>query len=306
MGFDKLLNIIKLGRLVIHSTFLIFLLGTLFAITLGANFDVYKFIFGYAIVFTAILATSYSNNYYDVDTDNYSTGTPFSGGSKILIEHPELLRLTKHLSIGLYILSILLGFIFIVVYSFPITFFILVILGNVLGWFYTTPPFKLLYRGLGEISTMIAVGFFMPGTGYFVVMGHIDSSFFAIAIPFLFYGLAASLNIEIPDINADRRANKKTIIVRKGPFFGFILTVLLLFLATLSFFVIAQLSLIPGDINFWLISLTSIIPLSFSIRNLVKHNADQRFPTKLVISNIVSMFFFYILLTSYFFFLILS
>ena len=306
MGFNKLLNIIKLSRLVIHSTFLIFLLGTLFAITVGATFNVYKFYFGYIIVFTAILATSYSNNYYDIDTDYYSTGTPFSGGSKILIKHPELLRLTKHLSIGLYILSILLGFIFIVVYSFPITFFILVILGNLLGWFYTTPPFKLIYRGLGEISTMIAVGFFIPGTGYFVIMGHIDSSFFAIAIPFLFYGLAASLNIEIPDINADRRANKKTIIIRKGPFFGFILTVLLLFLATLSFFVIAQQNLIPGYINFWLISLISTIPLSFSIKNLIKYKADQRFPTKLVISNVVSMFFLIIVINGYFLFMILS
>ena len=292
--------------MIIHSSFLVFLLGTLFAVILGATFDVYRFIFGYAIVFTAVLAVSYSNNYFDVTTDKYSTQTAFSGGSKILVEHLELLRLTKWISIGLFGLSILLGFLFMVVFSYPITFPVLVILGNILGWFYTAPPIKLVYRGLGEISTMIAAGFFIPGTGYFVVMGQIDSSFVVLAIPFLMYGFAFSINFEIPDINVDLRGNKKTLIVRKGQLFGFILTVLLLFLATLSFLVIAQLRLIPGVINFWLITLLSLIPLSFTIRNLVKYNTDQTFATKLVTSNVSSMFFLIIIINGYFLFLILS
>jgi 1,4-dihydroxy-2-naphthoate octaprenyltransferase len=292
--------------LIIHGSFLIFLLGTLFAVISGATFDVYKFIFGYAIVSTAILAVSYSNNYFDATTDKYSTQTAFSGGSKILVEHPELLRLTKWIAIGLFGLSIILGFLFMVVFSYPITFLVLVILGNILGWFYTAPPIKLAYRGLGELSTMIGVGFLIPGIGYFIVMGQIDSSFVVLAIPFLMYGFAFSINLEIPDINTDLRGNKKTLIVRKGQRFGFVFTILLLSLATLSFLVIAQLRLIPGAINFWLITLLSLIPLSFTIRNLVKYNTDQTADIKLVTSNVTSMFFLIIIINGYFLFLIFS
>jgi len=292
--------------LIIHSSFLVFLLGTLFAVISGATFDVYRFIFGYAIVFTAVLAVSYSNNYFDASTDKYSTQTAFSGGSKILVEHPELLRLAKWIAIGLFVLSIILGFLFMVVFSYPITFPILVILSNILGWVYTAPPIKLVYRGLGELSTMIAAGFIIPGMGCFVVIGKIDASFVVLAIPFLMYGFAFSINFEIPDINADLRGNKKTLIVRKGQRFGFILTVLLLFLATLSFLVIAQLRLIPGVINFWLITLLSLIPLGFTIWSLMKHDTDQTFAIKLVTRNVSSMFFLIILINGYFLFLILS
>ena len=292
--------------MIIHSSFLVFLLGTLFAVISGATFDVYRFIFGYAIVFTAVLAVSYSNNYFDTNTDKYSTQTAFSGGSKILVEHPELLRLAKWIAAGLFVLSIILGFLFMVVFSYPITFPILVILSNILGWVYTAPPIKLVYRGLGELSTMIAAGFIIPGMGCFVVMGKIDASFVVLAIPFLMYGFAFSINFEIPDINADLRGNKKTLIVRKGQRFGFILTVLLLFLATLSFLVIAQLRLIPGVINFWLITLLSLIPLGFTIWSLMKHDTDQTFAIKLVTRNVSSMFFLIILINGYFLFLILS
>lgn len=292
--------------MIINSSFLVFLLGALFAVISGATFDVYRFIFGYAIVFTAVLAVSYSNNYFDTNTDKYSSQTAFSGGSKILIEHPELLRLAKWIATGLFVLSIILGFLFMVVFSYPITFPILVILSNILGWVYTAPPIKLVYRGLGELSTMIAAGFIIPGMGCFVVMGKIDASFVVLAIPFLMYGFAFSINFEIPDINADLRGNKKTLIVRKGQRFGFILTVLLSFLATLSFLVVAQLRLIPGVINFWLITLLSLIPLGFTIWSLMKHDTDQTFAIKLVTRNVSSMFFLIILINGYFLFLILS
>ena len=306
MDFDKFLDILKLGRLIVHSSFLVFLLGNLFAVILGATFDVYRFIFGYSIVFTAVLAVSYSNNYFDTSTDKYSIQTAFSGGSKILVEHPELLRLVKWIAIGLFGLSIILGFLFMVVFSYPITFLLMVILSNFLGWGYTSPPIKLVYRGLGELSTMIAAGFIIPGMGYFVAMGQIDASFVYIAIPFLMYGLAFSINFEIPDLNADIRVNKKTLIVRKGQSFGFILTGLLLFLATLSFLVIAQLKLISGVINFWLITLLSLVPLGFTIWSLMKNDTDQIFAIKLVTRNVSSMFFLIILINVYFFFLILS
>lgn len=277
--------------MIIHSSFLVFLLGALFAVILGATFDLYKFVFGYTIVFTAVLSVSYSNNYFDVAIDKYSTQTLFSGGSYILVGHPELLKLTKWIAIGLLGLSILLGFMFIAVFSYPITFLVLVIFGNLLGWFYSAPPIKLIYRGIGEISTTIAAGFLIPGFGYFVIMGRINSSFIVLSIPLLIYGFVLSLNFESPDIDSDHRGNKKTLVVRKGLYFGFVISTLLLVFATLSFSVIAQFTLIDGVVNFWLIAFLSLIPLSFSIQSPVKYKTGKKVIRKVVTINSSTIFF---------------
>ena len=46
-----------------------FLIGTLFALLLNAQFVFSKFIWGFLILFTANLATHYSNDYFDFDVD---------------------------------------------------------------------------------------------------------------------------------------------------------------------------------------------------------------------------------------------
>ena len=86
MNYDKstLIKIIKLGRpQFTFGVLMYFLIGTLFALLLNAQFVLSKFIWGFLILFTANLATHYSNDYFDVD--QYSTITPFSGGSGILV-----------------------------------------------------------------------------------------------------------------------------------------------------------------------------------------------------------------------------
>ena len=80
-----------------------FLIGTLFAVLLNAQFVLSKFIWGFLILFTANLATHYSNDYFDFDVDKYGTVTPFSGGSGILVKNPELRELSKKLAYFLYV-----------------------------------------------------------------------------------------------------------------------------------------------------------------------------------------------------------
>lgn len=264
-----------------------------------------RFILGYAILFAAHLSVSYSNDYFDTDVDQYTTSTIFSGGSKILIKHPELRKFSKWFAIGLTALSISLAVVFIVVFSFSTIFLIYVILGNFLGWFYTAPPLRLTYRGLGEFSTAITAGILLPGMGYLVIRGWFDFSFALFIIPFLLYGFAFIVNVEIPDMDADRRGNKKTLIVRKGQRIGFILTAAVLSLATLYFLIISQLKLIPSIIDFWLIALFSLIPLSFGIGSIFKQNPDQIIATKLVTNNVLSLFLLFILINCYFLFLLI-
>ena len=62
-----------------------------------------KFILGYMIVFIAQLSVSFSNDYFDIEADRFTKKTLFSGGSKVLVEHPELRRFSKWLAISLII-----------------------------------------------------------------------------------------------------------------------------------------------------------------------------------------------------------
>ena len=127
-----------------------FLIGTLFALLLNAQFVLSKFIWGYLILFMASMATHYSNDYFDYEVDKYGTRTPFSGGSMILVENPELKELSKKLAYFFISLSILIGAGFTIYFSYPISFFLFVLFGNALVWFYSAPPIKLAYRGVGR------------------------------------------------------------------------------------------------------------------------------------------------------------
>ena len=76
--------------------------------------------------------------------------------------------------------------------------------GNLLGWFYAAPPFRLAYRGLGELSTAISAGILIPGMGYLAQRGALDSLGLLFAIPLMLYGLGFILAVEIPDESPDR------------------------------------------------------------------------------------------------------
>lgn len=291
---------------IILGGFLFFLLGALLAILSDATFDINRFLIGYAIVFTAHLSVSYSNDYFDTKCDRYTTKTLFSGGSKILIEHPELRSFSKWFAISLIGLSITLTLVFILVFSSPVILLGFVISGNFLGWFYTAPPIRLAYRGLGELSCMITAGLLLPGMGYWAVKGQFDFVFALFAIPFLMYGLAFIIYVELPDMDADRRVDKMTLIVRKGQCFGFIISAVALSLASLYFLIISQLNLVLTVIDFRLITLFSLIPFGFGIRSLVKRNFNQTYAIKLVNGNLSSYFLFILLIDCYFLYIFIS
>jgi 1,4-dihydroxy-2-naphthoate polyprenyltransferase len=280
-----------------------FLIGTLFALLLNAQFVLSKFIWGYLILFMASMATHYSNDYFDYDVDKYGTRTPFSGGSMILVENPELKELSKKLAYFFISLSILIGAGFTIYFSYPISFFLFVLFGNALVWFYSAPPIKLAYRGVGEIGNLIN-GFIMPGAGYFVMMGTIDLPFVIFSIPFLFLQFMFSIGVEIPDVEGDKLGGKITWIVSKGREFGFKLIGISVVLATISFLIIPLTNLFPQIIDFRVLALISLIPLSLGLYALWKRPVDKKNATKLATLNIGSLFAIWILINGYFIYLL--
>lgn len=280
-----------------------FLIGTLFAVLLNAQFVLTKVIWGFLILFTANLATHYSNDYFDFDVDKYGTVTPFSGGSGILVKNPELKELSKKLAYFFIGLSILIGASFTIYYSFPISFFLFVLFGNALVWFYSAPPIKLAYRKMGEIGNLLN-GFIMPGAGYFVTMGIIDLPFVIFSIPFLFLQFMFSLGVEIPDMEGDKLGGKITWVVSKGREFGFKLMAISVILATISFIIVPISNLFPQIIDFRILTVISLIPLSLGLYAFWKRPIDKKTATKVAILNVGSLFAVYILINSYFIYLL--
>jgi 1,4-dihydroxy-2-naphthoate octaprenyltransferase len=278
--------------------FLLFTFGALLAIVSGANFVLDRFVVGYSILFTAHLSVSYSNDYFDFYSDQCSKPTMVSGGSGVLSDYPELRGFAKRFAVFLIGLSIALAVIFAILYSFSITFILIVTLGNLMGWYYTAPPLKLAYRKLGEIIATIAVGLMMPGLGYYVLKNGFGNLFLVFMLPSLFYSLAFIISVEIPDFEGDVLSNKKTLIVYKGRKFGFRLIALLNSLATIYFLIISMTNLLQSMVSFYLFTLLSLTPLALAISGLIFQSDNREVATRLV-SYSLSAFFVFLLLVDF-------
>lgn len=277
MDTSALVQFIRLGRFrFLLAGFLPFLAGAFFALLRGADVTLAQFLLGYSAMACAHLSTNYSNDVFDADADRFGEVSPISGGSGVLVQEPSLKSYAKGFALGLMALSIAIGWIFLTIYSFPIYFLVFGVAGNLIGWYYTAPPIRLAYRGLGEVTNMITFGLLMPGSGYFVAMGTLDLPFFLFSIPFFLYGLVFITSVEMPDREGDIAGGKPTLIVRKGRLFGFGLIALAAFVAscTTVFFAFEGLF---SPLNFWPVVLISFIPLGIALWGF-RHRCVERIP----------------------------
>lgn len=265
MNLHQLFLIIKLGRLhFLAAGFLTYLMGVLLAVTLFNVFSWDRFILGYAVLLPAHLMVNYSNDYFDMEVDQY-TVSQFSGGSGVLLKHPELKNFTLYFSISMLAISLTLGLIFSYFYN-SLVFLILTVAGNLLGWFYTAPPLKLSYRGWGELATIFS-GFLIPGLGFAAISGVINYQFLIFSVPIMLFYVLFILSVEVPDRNADKIGGKNTFLVRFGLTSASVLMVVASSLATISFLVIPRDLFYP--LNLSILALLSIIPLISAILTLV-------------------------------------
>jgi 1,4-dihydroxy-2-naphthoate polyprenyltransferase len=277
---SKLLSLARPHFLI--AGIILFLFGASWAILTGASFSLPRLIFGYLIVLTAHLSVSYSNDYFDVEVDRLSTPTLFSGGSGVLVNHPELRRHAKRIALALILCSLVLGILFLIIYSYPFWFLVYVLVANMLGWFYSAPPLSLAYRGLGELSTSVTAGLLLPGMGYLVMMGHLNGDAMIFVIPLMLYGLAFILAVEIPDEEFDRLGDKRTFVVRKGRSFGFILLGVSLLIATGYFFCFQWLSSRTYPLDFRLLGFLSLLPLGAGVMGMLKKPIERKKAIRIV------------------------
>lgn len=299
-----LFKFIKLGKPQFAvGLFFYFSLGALLAILFGAEFVLTKFVLGFVIIFFSTWAVHYHNDYYDFEADHYVTPTTISGGSGVLIEHPEWKQSSKYMALTLIGLAITVSAVFTVVFAYPITFILFVVFANLLAWFYAAPPFKLSYRGLGEFGNT-AIGILFPGLGFFALMGTLTLPFIVFAVPMLFLQMLFTMSVEIPDMEGDIAGSKMTWVAVCGRRFGFKIIAISGLLATLSFITLNYTYLFPAIIDFRVVAIISLIPLFLGIVELNENPKDKLTATKFCVYNLAGIFAVVILINLYFLYLL--
>ncbi|EKQ52713.1 MAG: 1,4-dihydroxy-2-naphthoate octaprenyltransferase [Methanobacterium sp. Maddingley MBC34] len=301
---NRIKLIIKLGRFqFLLFGFLCFTAGALLAVILNNQFSWDRFILGYAVLLPSHLSVSYSNDYWDFKVDHYNQPTRFTGGSGILVENPELRSFARRFAILLIIFSIALALIFTYIYS-SLTFLLIAITGNFIAWYYSAPPLKFAYRGLGEISTALC-GFILPVLGYVAITGFLDLKILLFSVPFVIYMIFFILSVEIPDLEGDQKGGKNTFIVKNGRKKGFLLIAISGIMGTISLFGLSITGLYNG-IYFQVIGLMSSIPLVAGFYVLLRRTSVRGSATKLVNFTVFSLVVFITLLDFYFLSIILN
>jgi len=270
-------------------------MGYLLALLSGVDYDFAKFVFGYLIFGTAHLSVSFSNDYFDREADRNSVKTAFSGGSKVLVEHPQLEALALKIALGLLLASAVVNVFFTFIYGYSFWFFIFGLLGGLLGWFYTAPPLKLAYRGLGELATILAVGLLMPGMGYFVASGSIGPLFQVFILPLGCYGLFFIITVELPDVESDANNHKKNFLVKWGRNAGRKICVTATIMGTV-FMIILLMSGTTQVLDMGSFVLFSMIPLIASIMGLLVNIDNRKLIVRQVMFNMTSLILFLLLI----------
>ena len=141
--------------------------------------------------------------------------------------------------------------------------------GLLVGWAYSAPPLKLQSRGLGEFG--ITAGWLLVVVGSDFVQRHVFD-FAPVAAGAGFALLVANVLYinQFPDIQADARAGKRTLVVRLGVAharWGYALIALLCYVWLGAMVATGHLPLLA------LVSLAGAIPSALALRELWRHAA---------------------------------
>jgi 1,4-dihydroxy-2-naphthoate octaprenyltransferase len=218
---------LSLGWLVLRSTRLPFLSATFVPVAVGiAIAALHGFFEPLAALITLIgaaavhLGLNVANDVFDArlgaDEKNVNP-TQYSGGSRVIQYGLVSLRRMALISLVCYAVAIGAGLLLLWLRP-SVELLAIGIIGVLVSFFYTAPPLKLVYRGLGEIAVALGFGPLMLLGAYVVQSGG----------PLAIEPIVASLPIallvalilyanEVPDAPADARAGKRTLPVRLPP-----------------------------------------------------------------------------------------
>jgi len=182
------------------------------------KFDAAALWLGWLCLFCLELATVFTNDYFDLESDrrNRNFG-PFTGGSRMLVDGRiklAAMRLGIAAAIGCFLAA---GLALALVLPsagplLPLAALAILAIG------YTTPPLKLCWRGLGELDVALTHSTAIILCGYLFQGGGWEASFpWLVSLPLFLAVLPAIILSGIPDYAADLAVGKRTLAVVVGP-----------------------------------------------------------------------------------------
>jgi 1,4-dihydroxy-2-naphthoate octaprenyltransferase len=167
----------------------------------------------------AHLAINVTNDIFDTLSgadDANTTPTMFSGGSRVVVYDLVTIRGLAAIAVGLFGAAAAIGLVLVAVTQ-SMTLLWIGVSGIAVGVAYTTPPLKLVYRGLGELAVALGFGPIMLLGAYVVQTGELAWEPFVLSlVPGILIALILYVN-EIPDRRPDAETGKRTLPVRLAP-----------------------------------------------------------------------------------------
>lgn len=159
------------------------------------------------------LTIVFFNDVADVEADRgHDAPTFLSGGSRVLVEGAlspaQLLAGARLAAVLLVALSLAVA---------PVRPWMpaLALAALLLLWLYSGRPVRLSYRGGGAVLQGLGVGVVLPLVGF---VSQVDGAPPSLSlVPSFLLGLAGNLLTAMPDAEADRRADKRTLAAVRGP-----------------------------------------------------------------------------------------
>ncbi len=152
---------------------------------------------------------------YGTDKCTLDAKNPFSGGSGVLASGCIRPKQVMTVIVGLYVFALLCGIFF--AFAVGIESLYIAGIGAFISIAYSAKPFRLAYRGLGELAMLIGYGPVLTAWAYYVHAGTVTTDIIlAGIIPGLCMWTMILIN-EIPDYAEDKAAGKKNLTYRLTP-----------------------------------------------------------------------------------------
>jgi 1,4-dihydroxy-2-naphthoate octaprenyltransferase len=228
------------------------------------------------------IALNMTDDYYDfrhlVDVFATDGKNPYTGGSGLLssgLIQPQRMR---NVFVTFYTIAIAIG---VFLGAMRGVFIILLLaIGFFCAYFYTAPPIRFGYRGLGEIAQLLCFG---PGIGigaYYVQTQRISWEAFWGTLPFGIMLFSMITINEIPDYDEDRKGGKLNLVARFGREVGVVLFIMSLLSAYGAIVVGVILGRIP------VLGLISLLTLPIAYKTISILRTCYQEPIKMTPANL--------------------
>jgi len=264
------------------ASFMPGILGAMIAWTTDGQFHAGLFLLVMLGLVLNHMALNMTDDYYDfrhlVDVFAEEEGNPYAGGSRTLSDGLIQPASMRRVFTAFYVIAIGIGLYLGWTKGFFVLF--LLVLGFFCAFFYTAPPIRFGYRGLGEIAQLLCFGPAIGLGAYYVQAQRISWEAFWGTLPFGIMLFSMITINEIPDYFEDRKGGKLNLVARFGRETGVWLFIVSLLSAYGAILTGVLLKRIPP------LGLISLLTLPIAYKTISVLRAHYREPAKMAPANL--------------------